>query len=137
MAYNTFLIDPIPPDSLTYFSAIPNGGIQQEFNVTSKGSFGEITFGWVQIITTNYHLGLSLSFPAFNYTRELSWQETDVADTVNGPLSVYNFKSFNYNQLLETSGNGFNAKFGLIYKASDNIRFGAYIHTPTWYEVKR
>lgn len=135
LAYNTFLIDPIPPDSLTYFSAIPNGGIQQDFNITSKGSFGEITFGMGANYQNKLHLGLSLAFPTFNYTRDLTWTETDVADTVNGPLSVYNFKSFNYNQVLESSGSGFNAKFGLIYKITDNIRLGAYIHTPTWYEV--
>lgn len=135
LAYNTFLIDPIPPDSLTYFSAIPNGGIQQDFNITSKGAFGEITFGMGANYQNKLHLGLSLAFPTFNYTRELNWVETDVADTVNGPLSVFNFKSFNYNQILESSGSGFNAKFGFIYKASDNVRFGAYIHTPTWYEV--
>ena len=135
LAYNTFLIDPIPPDSLNYFSAIPNGGIQQDFKITSKGSFGEIVFGIGANYQNKLQLGLTIALPTFNYTRDLSWSETDVADTVNGPLSVYNFKSFNYNQVLESSGSGFNTKFGLIYKISDNVRLGAYIHTPTWYEV--
>ena len=45
-------------------------------------------------------------------------------------------KSFDYTENLETKGNGYNFKFGMIYRPKDFIRFGLAFHTPTFYKFK-
>jgi len=45
---------------------------------------------------------------------------------------VENFDRLSYTEFLNTDGYGVNIKFGVIYRASQAIRIGAHIHSPTW-----
>jgi hypothetical protein len=52
----------------------------------------------------------------------------------NGVAVQRNYNS-TYSQIQDTKGNGFNAKFGIIYKLLENVRVGALITTPTFITV--
>jgi hypothetical protein len=127
LAWQTFLIDTIGINGQQYYyNQIPFAGTQQTRRVDSRGGQGE----WVFSVGTNYQeklfLGMTFGLSTLEYNEESRWIEEDNADTIPG------FKSFNYYQSLNTSGTGFNMKFGAIYKPNDAIRLGLAIHTPTW-----
>jgi len=138
LAYQTYLINPIAPDSLFYSSVIPNGGAYQSMRKTTSGGMGEFSLGFGTSYKDVVYFGVSLGFPSIRYEEESTWSESDkdneifVADT---NLVNRDFRSLRYNSYLETTGNGFNAKFGVIVRPIDWLRFGAAIHTPTWYNM--
>jgi hypothetical protein len=45
------------------------------------------------------------------------------------------FNRLGYEENLSSTGAGFQAKFGLIYRAMQALRFGFSIHTPGWYKL--
>ncbi len=47
------------------------------------------------------------------------------------------FRRMNLYQDLHTSGTGFNMKFGVILRATDWVRIGGAIHSPTWFNNMR
>ena len=128
-AWWTYLLD-ADTSASTYFSPIPNGGIQQRKIVEQWGSMNEWTFGF----GTNYqdilYLGMSLNIPWIRYFERSTYSETDIADT------IYDFNSFNIYDRLETRGTGFNMKFGFILRPADFIRIGGAVHTPSWYNMR-
>ena len=72
---------------------------------------------------------INYSGPYINYSEESTYSETDVNDTIP------NFQSFSLIENLHTSGSGFNFKFGMILRATDWLRLGGAIHTPTFYKL--
>ncbi len=135
LAYQTYLIDPVPNTAGDYMSIIPNGNVLQSRSFSSKGNQGEFSFGFGANYNDRINLGLSFNFPNIKYEEETIFEETDVDNTIINPDSSADFKSLRYNQYLETSGNGFNLKFGMIVRVTNGIRLGAAIHSPTWYNM--
>jgi len=135
LAYQTFLIDPSATVSGYYESIIPSGNVQQSRTFSSKGSQGEFSIAMGANYQNKFTLGLSFAFPNIKYEEESIYEERDVDNTVINADSSADFKSLRYTQLLTTSANGFNLKFGMIYRVTDGIRIGASIHSPTWYNM--
>jgi hypothetical protein len=128
LAWWTFLLDLVDTNITdVYDNPIANGGTMQAKDVSSKGSMNEyvMTFG------ANYgdrlYIGATIGIPYLRYYETAVYSETDAADT------IYDFRNFERIEDLETRGNGFNFKFGLIYRASDWMRIGVAAHTPTWF----
>ncbi|MEM9024080.1 MAG: hypothetical protein AAGB22_10080, partial [Bacteroidota bacterium] len=44
--------------------------------------------------------------------------------------------NFVYNEELRTRGNGYTFKIGFIYRATDFLRLGGAVHTPTYYDLQ-
>jgi hypothetical protein len=135
LAYQTFVIDPDPAVSGNYISIIPNGNIRQSRTFESKGSQGEFSIAMGANYNNKVTFGISFAFPSIKYEEESVYEEHDVDNTVINPDSTADFKSLRYTQQLATSGNGFNAKLGMIVRVTDGIRLGAAFHTPTWYNL--
>ena len=129
LAFNTWLIDTITGDPTHYKNAKPSSGVLQRKAIESGGSVNE----WVFSMGANYedklYIGGTLSFPFFKYNETSTYTEM----ALTAPTSIYEFDEFNYHSDLTTTGSGVNFKLGLIFKPADFVRFGAAIHTPTYF----
>jgi hypothetical protein len=143
LAFQTYLIDTLPGSVNQYFSAVPNGGeIQRRFRET-RGSSGEALLAFGGNYMDRVFWGVTLAFPYLRYNEDVIYEEIDPADDVQqttpGVDSSYaaylNFESFRLSQQVATSGSGFQAKFGLLFRPNDWLRFGAAIHSPGFYNM--
>jgi len=73
------------------------------------------------------YLGGTFGFPYIRYFQESLYSETDVNDNID------DFRKLRLYEDLRTRGSGFNMKFGMIVRATDWLRIGGAIHSPTWY----
>jgi len=136
LAYQTYLINPAIQDSLFYTSVIPNAGAYQSRTLSTGGGMGEFSIGFGGSYLDKVFFGVTIGFPNIRYEEESSFEEKDKDNEITSgdSLSGYDdFKSLRYDQYLLATGNGFNAKFGVIFKPADWLRLGAAIHTPTYY----
>jgi hypothetical protein len=127
LAYETYLLDPLDTINFLYSSPVENGGVQQRKTINTKGSMNE----WYFALSGNYDdklfIGATLGLPYFNYKESSQYEEEDIHDTING------FKNFTINDNLTTNGSGVNLKVGFIYRPVEMFRFGAAVHTPTFF----
>jgi len=129
MAFNTYLLDTI--GSLTdYYSAVPRGGTMQSKYIEYSGAVNEMVLTLGGNYNDRLYIGGTFGFPYVRFHENSMYQEIDTEDTIGG------FKGMTLNEDLETSGTGFNFKFGLIYRITDWVRIGASVHTPTFYDMK-
>lgn len=129
LAWETFLIDTLPGSEDAYTSVINKYGQTQRLEKTTRGSMGEIALSFGGNYSNRLYVGASIGFPNIKYDEQSRYTEKDEND------SLPNFKSFEYTQNLVTRGNGYNFKVGLIYRATDWVRFGAAVHTPTYFQM--
>lgn len=122
-----FLRDNIDSASWNYQSDLPNGGVNQRKSIETKGSLNEMVFTLGANYGDKLYLGATIGVPYIRYTETSTYTETDT----EGNSDYLN--SFTRTDNLETSGTGINFKFGLIYRATDWLRLGGAIHTPTFY----
>jgi hypothetical protein len=128
LAYETSLIfDTISDGEYHYNSDMPNGGVQQTKSITTNGSINELVVSVGGNFDNKLYFGATLGFPQLRYFEQSKYTESDIND-----LNPY-FESFDYHQDLETKGNGYNLKAGIIYRPFDFLRLGAAVHTPTFY----
>ena len=106
---------------------LPNGGLHQTKTIETRGGISETVLSAGTNFDDKLFLGITFGFPHINYQEESKYTESD-----NNNLSPY-LKSFDRTEYLNTKGNGFNFKFGFIYKPVDFIRIGGAFHTPTSY----
>jgi len=130
LAWNAYLINPVDTfDSTSYISMIRNGGINQSKSITRSGGINELSVSLSANYNNRLYIGGSLGFPLVNYTEESTYRENDNEDTI-----AY-FSSFKLNERVNTSGTGFNFKFGVIFRATDWLRLGGSVHTPTLFKL--
>lgn len=128
LAFDVYLLDTI--GGLTdYITAVPHGKTRQSKYIDRNGSINEMVLCLGGNYNDKLYIGGSLGFPFVRYFENSTYTEKDVYDSIPG------FKQFNIKDDLETTGSGFNFKFGLIYRITDWVRFGASVHTPTFYTM--
>lgn len=112
-----------------YYSLLNNGDMLHERVVEQKGGINEFFFS----LSTNYlnklYLGANIGLRTYRYLENYLHTET-LTDTSNTPL-----RSFNYEYDLKTIGSGVNLKIGAIYLASEQLRFGLSLHSPTFSQL--
>lgn len=131
LAYMTWLINPIDSiDTTHYNNVIHNAGELQRKTVTTTGGMGEYVFSFGANYSNRLYLGATLGVVTLQYNETSTYEETDKNNTISG------FKSFSLGQNLSTTGNGYNFKFGMLCRATDWLRIGASVHTPTFLMMK-
>jgi hypothetical protein len=110
-----------------YACDAPHGGVYQQKTVITSGSINEFDMSFGANYNDKLYFGATIGIPTVRYFEESRYEEFDNKDTI--PY----FRSLAYGQYLETHGTGINFKAGIIYRPADWIRFGASIHTPTFY----
>jgi hypothetical protein len=134
LAYWTFLVDTFTNTQgqsgfLTQTDDIlaKGGSVTQHNIIDTKGGAHELAFAFGNNIFDKLHLGASLNIPFYSYTRDQTYREEDAsADPLN------NFGFFEYKEHYNTSGVGFNAKLGIIFRPIERLRLGLAVHTPTF-----
>ena len=98
----------------------------QDFINNYKGEISEINFGFSSVHRKKLYVGLGLNFYDLNFT-----QQADLAE-FNSDGNGNELDAYLYQENI-TTGSGFSANAGFIYKAHPNFRFGLAYQTPTWY----
>jgi len=103
-----------------YFGTNKNEGYISEFDVNFSGNFNNRVF-----------LGLSIGLKDVHYNGTTFYDE-NLVDANGNYGGEYNFADYR-----EITGTGLNIKFGIIFRPVEEspFRIGAYIHTPTWYDL--
>ena len=129
LAYATYLINPKGNDSTNYLSVLPNHGEIQKMNINTTGSMGEMVISLGGNFANKLYFGATLGIDFLNYNENSMYSET------NDHATYPDFKEFDLNRTLNTTGTGVNLKMGMIYRANNFIRFGLAVHTPTFYSM--
>jgi len=101
------------------------GAINQSETVTTSGSQTQYDLGYGASYRDKLYLGIGLGIVNTRYDETRNYQETD------NDASNY-FGSLALVDSYRTRGTGFNLRIGAIYRATDILRFGASIQTPTF-----
>lgn len=125
LGYQGYLIDPTDEDpaTTTWVSALA-GKPKMDFQSVERGYVDGYKFAYSGNVNDMLYFGLGLSLE--NYYKEI--QTRYVEDFSPDKFALYN-RTY-------TSGVGFNLAFGLIWRATDFMRLGASVATPTYYRFK-
>ncbi len=93
--------------------------------IERRGGINELSISYAGNFKERLMIGGSIGFPFLSYTETRVYNEEDVRDEV--PF----YRSLQFDENLETSGSGINAKLGFIIRVNQMIRVGGAIHTPT------
>ncbi len=130
LAWYTYLIDTVPGNPNMYNGAVgfpPGGNLLQRMSIESWGSMNEMSLTFGANIADRLYLGGSFAFPYIRYFEQSTYSEEDKNNQIS------DFNSMQLYQDLRTRGSGFNMKFGMILRATDWLRLGGAIHSPTWF----
>ncbi len=122
---NLYLFDDTTPTGPPYRKAIPlkNAAVSQDGLFSRGGNTSQWTFGYAGNYDNKLYVGASIGLwrTTYNYKNTLSEKFVNAKP----------FVGFKYNEALEMSGSGINVSVGAMYKATDNLQFGAYIASPS------
>ncbi|MEM9544567.1 MAG: hypothetical protein AAGA77_01270 [Bacteroidota bacterium] len=101
--------------------------VTKEQFIDQRGSINELTLVWAGNYDNQLNIGISAGIPFVSFTETKTYKE----GVTDGDFS----NQLEYVENLNTTGAGFNLKFGVQYKAMRQLRIGAAIHSPTWYTL--
>jgi len=143
--YKQYLIDQYPdgtykssvtsPDPNTGANINPNG-VNQFNNAIRSGGQSELSLSMGANYSNKLYLGLGIGITNLRYNTTNTFTETGMNSVYTNPGYANMPYSNTYQQIQDTKGTGFNARFGFIYKPVESVRFGAVITTPTWYTIE-
>ena len=123
--WETYLLDFY--DDNTIDSDVPQGGLNQQFGVSKRGSSREFNLAAGFNFNEKVFLGASVNIPYFDKTVKKDYKETN--------LYSGSFRNWEQEEIVKNSGVGINAKLGAIVYPAKWLRLGAAFHTPTIYKV--
>jgi hypothetical protein len=98
----------------------------QLFNTSYGGEITELNIAFSAVHQKKLHIGMSLNFYDLNFSQQSVL--TELNSDVDGTILDVELYQENF-----TTGTGFSANAGFIYKAHQSLRFGLAYQTPTWY----
>lgn len=146
LGYRGFLIDQTDPkDPATWKPTWVgnNADIAHFTTFRSRGSIGEYTLSLGANIDNKLYVGATLGIQSvyqrkyIDYAEEFFYNDgTGTAADGHGQSGLdYQLLWWKLNQSAIISGTGVNFKAGIIYRPIENLRIGAAIHTPTYYDL--
>ncbi len=133
MAYDTYLIDPVPGYNDLYFSTLEAGMMADSYmDIISKGSKGEYDFSLGMNFNDNMFFGMTLGIQDVYHKRDFYYTE-DYSGATADPYVQY----MGYNPYSVESGVGVNLKLGAIFNPVAGLRMGIAFHTPTYYSMDK
>lgn len=112
-----------------YVGGSPPGGVQQSKMIESWGSLNEIALTFGGNYGDKLYLGATIGLPILDYHEIKIYSE----ESLDNNIPDDKYASALITDYLDTKAYGINLKLGMIYKANDMLRFGAALHTPTYY----
>lgn len=113
-----YLIDPDSSQFLKKDQTVSREGSINDLNLTLGGNYRH-----------KLYIGVSVGLPFVRFEEEKNYTETDELNTSS------DFQTMTFNENFSTTGVGFNAKLGVIYRMNQNIRLGLAVHTPTFFSL--
>lgn len=98
----------------------------QFFDNNFDGEITELNFAFSAVHQKKLHIGMGLNFYDLNFSQQSVLTELN-SDDVGNELDIELFQDN------LTTGTGFSANVGFIYKLHKAFRFGASYQSPTWY----
>ncbi len=129
IAYDALLLFGETADNI--YSIDPDGTqpLYKEQTVTQTGDITDLNLTLGGNYQHKLYVGVTLGMPIVDFQSTKNYTEID-------ELGVSNeFNEMTFNENLGTTGIGFNAKLGIIYRVSQELRVGASIHTPTYFAL--
>lgn len=127
LAYDAYLL--FLDDNGNYQVDMPFGGVRQRKTMETSGSINEMVLSLGGNYNDKLYLGATIGVPYVRYKENTLYSESDEENR-----SEY-FGSFSRADQLLTEGTGVNLKIGAILRATDWLRVGGAIETPTFYTL--
>jgi long-subunit fatty acid transport protein len=116
----------------TFISPI-NGNVTQRGEASEKGGLNNWSAGGAVDLARNLSVGVTLTYVAGSYRYDRNYHEL-AAQGVYAP--PFDMKELVADDFIDGDIDGFNAKFGLLYRLPDWFRLGLAVKTPTSFTVK-
>lgn len=115
----------------TYASDFVNGELVEKSQVVqSSGGINELVFSLAGNYDEKLMIGATVGIPIISFTDTKFYRELDEDDS--NPV----FGNLEFRENITTTGSGVNLKLGFIYRATQAIRIGAAVHTPTSFRLE-
>jgi len=125
LAWESYAIDPLNPDELTYVAAAGSGEVLQEKKMDRKGAISETAFALGGNFDDWLFLGASASFYGINFTEEANYTERF--------FQTEDLSSFRLREDLRVTGSGLGVKLGAIASVATWLRLGLSWHSRVRY----
>ncbi|MDT0689453.1 outer membrane protein transport protein [Salegentibacter sp. F188] len=131
LGYQGYIINPESTDldNTSYNSSVEGGSFAQNYAMASTGMNGKLSFNFATQYQDFLYLGANLNTHFLNYNSSTLFTESN-----NNPGSTTTYVEFENN--LNTTGDGFSFQLGAIAKVNQNVRLGASYESPTWYNIR-
>jgi len=132
------------PTSGEYFEdrTILNSNLQQKGSLINDGGINNWSAGAAYEFANNVFFGASVNYTIGTLQSNREFSETDINDiytssvrTVPDSSLSAGFESFYLNDVVDWSYNGWDGRFGLLYKFFDFIRIGGSVKLPTTFVI--
>ncbi|KPM46914.1 hypothetical protein [Jiulongibacter sediminis] len=120
MYYQAYMIDPYENG---YVVVEPSFPVSQSGRVSEQGNLGQLNLSYGANIQDKTYLGVSVGLQSLNYNSINRHDES----FPNGEV----FNAFANQDELVVRGTGVNLSIGMIYRITDDVRFGLNVTTPT------
>lgn len=156
LGYETYVLDTI---NGKYYSFVNTKyDIKQAKSIQTTGRVNDWNINYAYGYKDKLYIGAAIGIESINYSYNSVYTESDVNDsmritkngaiynsTYNYPIYIYpgsqagtiigGFKDLSYQETYKTTGNGYNLKLGVIYRATDFMRLGVSFVSPTVYSL--
>lgn len=130
MAYKANAIYFIDDNPSYDFLGNENAEINRSHSVSTSGGHNELSMTFAGNYKDKLMIGGGFGVPIINYRQDGTYTETDPGGGYQG--NVLYFDNLTYTDYLRTSGVGFNAKIGAIFRVNQAFRIGGALHSPTF-----
>lgn len=111
------------------FTDFSNTPVMKEQLVQRSGSINELGIAFAGNPNDKLLWGLAIGIPIVNYQEEKEYKEVDPDGNIDF------FDDLTYRENLSATGSGINLKLGIIYRATQIVRVGLAVHTPTYLQI--
>ena len=120
-----------------YYSNVTSLNNSQAQNIVTSGGQSEISLSGGANYSNKLYLGFGIGITDLRFNRTSTFNETGTAsilpNNTTTPVSAAYASQFFQDQI--TTGTGFNAKVGFIYKPVEAVRIGVTYTSPTWMTI--
>ena len=119
-----------------------NGNLDQKASVLDEGSINHWSLGFSYEFATNVFFGASVNYAVGRYLSNREYFEIDTKDiygsnfrTLQDSALTAGFEQFYLNDVVEWNYNGWDFRFGFLYKFYNFISIGGSVKLPTIYSI--
>jgi len=123
-------------------TTILNGNLNQKASVLDEGSINHWSFGFAYEFASNVFFGASANYAVGSYLSNREYFEIDTKDIYGADVRTFpdsaktaGFEEFYLNDVVEWAYNGWDVRFGFLYKFFNFIGIGGSVKIPTQYSI--